>query len=51
MGCKFTVHYGLYVAHGFVSAHLANQTETAKKTSNIWQSLAQMFEHYRSDAR
>ena len=26
MGRKFTVPYGLYVAHGFVSAHLADQT-------------------------
>ncbi|GAB1232785.1 type I-C CRISPR-associated protein Cas7/Csd2 [Ferrigenium sp. UT4] len=52
MGRKFTVPYGLYVAHGFVSAHLANQTGFSEEDLELlWQSLAQMFEHDRSAAR
>jgi CRISPR-associated protein Csd2 len=52
MGRKFTVPYGLYVAHGFVSAHLANQTGFGEDDLELlWQSLSQMFEHDRSAAR
>ncbi len=52
MGRKFTVPYGLYVAHGFVSAHLANQTGFGEDDLELlWQSLANMFEHDRSAAR
>ena len=52
MGRKFTVPYGLYVAHGFVSAHLANQTGfSADDLELLWQSLSNMFEHDRSAAR
>ena len=52
MGRKFTVPYGLYVAHGFVSAHLASQTGFGEEDLELlWQSLAQMFEHDRSAAR
>ncbi|OGS92099.1 MAG: type I-C CRISPR-associated protein Cas7/Csd2 [Gallionellales bacterium GWA2_60_18] len=52
MGRKFTIPYGLYVAHGFVSAHLANQTGFGEEDLELlWQSLAQMFEHDRSAAR
>lgn len=52
MGRKFTVPYGLYAAHGFVSAHLANQTGFSEEDLELlWQSLAQMFEHDRSAAR
>ncbi|MCK9201006.1 MAG: type I-C CRISPR-associated protein Cas7/Csd2 [Gallionella sp.] len=52
MGRKFTVPYGLYVAHGFVSAHLANQTGFGEEDLELlWQSLANMFEHDRSAAR
>lgn len=52
MGRKFTVPYGLYVAHGFVSAHLANQTGFSEEDLELlWQALAQMFEHDRSAAR
>lgn len=52
MGRKFTVPYGLYVAHGFVSAHLANQTGFGEEDLGLlWQSLSQMFEHDRSAAR
>jgi len=51
-GRKFTIPYGLYVAHGFVSAHLANQTGFSEEDLELlWQSLAQMFEHDRSAAR
>lgn len=52
MGRKFTIPYGLYVAHGFVSAHLANQTGFSDEDLELlWQSLAQMFEYDRSAAR
>lgn len=52
MGRKFTVPYGLYVAHGFVSAHLADQTGFSESDlALLWQSLSQMFEHDRSAAR
>ncbi len=52
MGRKFTVPYGLYVAHGFVSAHLANQTGFSEEDlSLLWESLINMFEHDRSAAR
>lgn len=52
MGRKFTVPYGLYVAHGFVSAHLANQTGFSEEDLELlWQALANMFEHDRSAAR
>ncbi|OGS97542.1 MAG: type I-C CRISPR-associated protein Cas7/Csd2 [Gallionellales bacterium RIFCSPLOWO2_02_FULL_57_47] len=52
IGRKFTVPYGLYVAHGFVSAHLANQTGFSEKDLELlWEALKQMFEHDRSAAR
>lgn len=52
MGRKFTVPYGLYMAHGFVSAHLAEQTQFSEADLELlWQSLEQMFEHDRSAAR
>ncbi len=52
MGRKFTVPYGLYVAHGFVSAHLAAQTGFSDDDlSLLWEALANMFEHDRSAAR
>ncbi|RLA39046.1 MAG: type I-C CRISPR-associated protein Cas7/Csd2 [Gammaproteobacteria bacterium] len=52
MGRKHTVPYGLYVAHGFISAHLANQTGFSETDLELlWQSLANMFEHDRSAAR
>ena len=51
-GRKNTVPYGLYVAHGFVSAHLANQTEfSAEDLELLWKALGEMFEHDRSAAR
>lgn len=54
MGRKFTIPYGLYVAHGFVSAHLANQTkfnENGEDLELLWKALSEMFEHDRSAAR
>ncbi len=52
MGRKHTVPYGLYMAHGFVSAHLANQTGFSEEDLNLfWEALANMFEHDRSAAR
>jgi CRISPR-associated protein Csd2 len=63
MGRKNTVPYGLYVAHGFVSAHLADQTKfTDDDLDLLWHALCgrssmnepvrdSMFEHDRSAAR
>ncbi len=52
MGRKNTVPYGLYVAHGFVSAHLAAQTGfTEDDMKLVWEALVNMFEHDRSAAR
>ncbi len=52
MGRKFTVPYGLYAAHGFVSSFLAKQTGFDEDDLELlWQALAQMFEHDRSAAR
>ncbi|MEW8028760.1 MAG: type I-C CRISPR-associated protein Cas7/Csd2 [Candidatus Thiodiazotropha sp.] len=52
MGRKYTVPYGLYRAHGFISAHLAGQTSFSDADlSLLWDSLANMFEHDRSAAR
>jgi CRISPR-associated protein Csd2 len=52
MGRKNTVPYGLYVSHGFVSAHLAGQTTFSKPDLELfWDALKNMFEHDRSAAR
>lgn len=52
MGRKHTVPYGLYRAHGFVSAFLARQTGFDDADLGLlWQALEQMFEHDRSAAR
>ncbi len=52
MGRKHTVPYGLYRAHGFVSAFLAKQTGFSEDDLALfWQALCQMFEHDRSAAR
>jgi CRISPR-associated protein Csd2 len=52
MGRKHTVPYGLYVAHGFVSAFLAKQTGFGDDDlSLLWEALENMFEHDRSAAR
>ncbi|MFZ3101777.1 MAG: type I-C CRISPR-associated protein Cas7/Csd2 [Desulfitobacteriaceae bacterium] len=52
MGRKFTVPYGLYRAHGFISAPLANQTGFSEDDLELlWEALEFMFEHDRSAAR
>ncbi len=52
MGRKHTVPYGLYVAHGFVSSHLAAQTGFSDDDLMLlWEALTNMFEHDRSAAR
>lgn len=52
MGRKFTVPYGLYRCHGFISAHLANQTGFNDDDLNLLlDSLLQMFDHDRSASR
>jgi CRISPR-associated protein Csd2 len=52
MGRKYTVPYGLYRAHGFVSANLAHQTGFSEEDLDLfWNALLNMFEHDRSAAR
>ena len=52
MGRKFTVPYGLYRCHGFVSAPFAAQTGfTEDDLELFWNALSEMFEHDRSAAR
>jgi CRISPR-associated protein Csd2 len=52
MGRKFTVPYGLYRQHGFVSAHLAGQTGFGPDDLKLlWEALINGFEHDRSAAR
>lgn len=52
MGRKYTVPYGLYMAHGFISSFLAKQTGFSEDDLGLlWQALEQMFEHDRSAAR
>jgi CRISPR-associated protein Csd2 len=52
MGRKYTIPYGLYLAHGFVSAHLANQTGFSEDDLTLfWEALVNLFEHDRSAAR
>jgi len=52
MGRKYTIPYGLYRAHGFISAHLAFKTGfTDDDLKLFWEALLYMFEHDRSAAR
>ena len=52
MGRKFTIPYGLYRCHGFISAPLANQTGFSEDDISLfWEALLSMFEHDRSAAR
>lgn len=52
MGRKATIPYGLYRAHGFVSASLAEQTGfSAEDLELVWEGFARMFEEDRSAAR
>jgi len=52
MGRKHIVPYGLYRAHGFVSAGLAGRTGFSEDdVAFLWEALKNMFEHDRSAAR
>ena len=52
MGRKFTVPYGLYISHGFISAHLAAQTGfTTDDLDIFWEALEKMFWEDHSAAR
>ena len=52
MGRKFTIPYGLYETHGFISAPLAAQTGFSEEDLNLfWEALLNMFDHDRSAAR
>lgn len=52
MGRKFTIPYGLYRCHGFISANLAKQTGFGKEDLELfWQALINMFDHDRSASR
>ncbi len=52
MGRKFTIPYGLYEVHGFISAPLAKQTGFSEDDLVLfWNALTNMFDHDRSAAR
>lgn len=52
MGRKFTVPYGLYEMHGFISAPLAKQTGFSEDDLGLfWNALINMFDHDHSAAR
>ncbi|WP_432346318.1 type I-C CRISPR-associated protein Cas7/Csd2 [Shinella yambaruensis] len=52
MGRKHIVPYGLYIAHGFISAKFAERTGFSESDlSLLFEALAAMFEHDRSAAR
>ncbi len=52
MGRKHIIPYGLYRAHGFVSAKLAERTGFSQADLDLfWNALINMFEHDRSAAR
>ena len=52
MGRKFTIPYGLYRCHGFISANLAKQTGFDEGDLELfWEALINMFDHDRSASR
>ncbi|MCC5857186.1 MAG: type I-C CRISPR-associated protein Cas7/Csd2 [Ectothiorhodospiraceae bacterium] len=52
MGRKHLVPYGLYRAHGFISAKLGERTGFSEDDLELlWRALINMFEHDRSAAR
>jgi CRISPR-associated protein Csd2 len=52
MGRKEIVPYGIYVAHGFISPHLAADTGFSDQDLELfWEALEKVFEHDRSAAR
>lgn len=51
-GQKATIPYALYRTHGFISAHLANDTGFSEEDLALfWQALEKMFDFDRSAAR
>lgn len=52
MGRKSLIPYGLYVAKGFISAHLADGTGFSDADlENLWESLVNMYDHDRSASK
>lgn len=52
MGRKHVVPYGLYRAHGYVNAKLAERTGFSQADLDLfWEAMREMFEHDRSAAR
>ncbi|MEE9394133.1 MAG: type I-C CRISPR-associated protein Cas7/Csd2 [Planctomycetota bacterium] len=52
MGRKFTIPYGIYVAHGFINPFLADQTGFGDSDLDLlWESLANAFQFDQSAAR
>ena len=52
MGRKNLIPYGLYVAKGFVSANLAQDTGFGDEDlSLLWEALANMYDHDRSASK
>lgn len=52
MGRKFTIPYGLYRCHGYVSANLAGQTGFSEEDLELfWDALINMLDHDRSASR
>ena len=52
MGRKFTIPYGLYRCHGFISANLAKQTGFGEEDLKLfWDALVNMLDHDRSASR
>ncbi len=52
MGRKALIPYGLYLAKGFISAHLAEGTGFSEDDLSLfWEALLKMFEHDRSASK
>lgn len=52
MGRKQLIPYGLYIAKGFISAHLAEGTGFAENDlALLWEALANMYDHDRSASK
>jgi CRISPR-associated protein Csd2 len=52
MGRKYTIPYGLYRTHGFISAHLSDQTGFSMDDLELfWKAMMGMFDHDHSAAR
>jgi CRISPR-associated protein Csd2 len=52
MGRKALIPYGLYIAKGFISAHLAQETGFSEDDlSLLWEALIKMYEHDRSASK